>query len=344
MDQPGGPFAKIPVYDQKLYSNQDSNICYAISASELIDARRFHDGDERLAKLTSPVAVALNYKLGTNSFLDPKRPESLGRGDELHALNSVNRKMVCDQRWLSQFFGRKNVDRFVSSILDDIAIYQKSMSRLNNRAANGPSCGQPSLKRDQIGNLSDLLEIVRAAAIKSNPLERAAVFIAGLCKGHEIFVNIPAPQSLVTNMPSDKMMDEITTLLHNPEFNKAEVRDKYKLYLHQLKIDKERASALKLAKVNELLDGPQPIPVAISFNPGVFHQNEESSIGNHNAVIIGRRSTEDGCEFLVRDSYGPSCLGSDGKARYSFPCTRGSVWIPAGRLMKATYGLTWIPH
>lgn len=58
LDQPGGPLEHIPVMDQ----GKGVNICYAIIASQMVDAIRFSDGDRNHNHLTSLLA-AFNRKL-----------------------------------------------------------------------------------------------------------------------------------------------------------------------------------------------------------------------------------------------------------------------------------------
>ncbi len=57
LDQGNGPFAKLPVYHQALGTDQDTNLCYAITAAQLIDAYRIQGGDQR-ENLTSPLSIA----------------------------------------------------------------------------------------------------------------------------------------------------------------------------------------------------------------------------------------------------------------------------------------------
>ena len=61
LDKDGGPFSQIPVYDQMRFAKEDSNVCYAISIAQLVDARRGAHG-EKIPPLSAPLSIALNYK------------------------------------------------------------------------------------------------------------------------------------------------------------------------------------------------------------------------------------------------------------------------------------------
>ncbi|MGZ3696040.1 MAG: hypothetical protein ACXWQO_18440, partial [Bdellovibrionota bacterium] len=64
----------------------------------------------------------------------------------------------------------------------------------------------------------------------------------------------------------------------------------------------------------------------------------------HSALVVGRtfNPTTKSCEFLVRDSYGPGCVDTEGKPRYDWDCENGSVWMDSKQLMKSTFHLFWL--
>lgn len=78
-------------------------------------------------------------------------------------------------------------------------------------------------------------------------------------------------------------------------------------------------------------------PVSISFWPKVLaygvHVPPQPHDPSHIATIVGRRKTERGCEYLVRNSWGTGC-----QYYYSgFKCEGGHVWVPESTLSPAVF-------
>ncbi len=90
-----------------------------------------------------------------------------------------------------------------------------------------------------------------------------------------------------------------------------------------------------------------PQPVAIAYCEDVLRDKSIRSVdssgkrvdckNHHLSVVIGSRPTDDGkCEFLVRNSYGASCVP------YAWPCKRGQVWVHQDALSYNIEGFTWL--
>lgn len=100
-------------------------------------------------------------------------------------------------------------------------------------------------------------------------------------------------------------------------------------------------------ELSELLDKPNPQPVAIAYCSDVLDNKEKKSIdksgkrndctGPHVSVVVGSRKQESGkCEYLIRNSYGTSCNG------YDWPCEEGQIWVDGEALGSNTESLIWL--
>ncbi len=77
LDKDGGPFERLPIYDQNRNAKYDSQLCYAVTASLLIDANRSNAG-ESIPPFTAPLSVALNYKI-QQTHLPPEKKDNICR-------------------------------------------------------------------------------------------------------------------------------------------------------------------------------------------------------------------------------------------------------------------------
>jgi len=335
LDQNGGPFEKLPVYDQNRYAKEDSNLCYAVSAALLIDSNR-HERGATIPPFTAPLSVALNFKVHMESIHQPKKTTSpepskfpyslVGAGDIFTAINANQSKNVCDQRFLQNFddaMGRENLPKvkigseldsstknFLSNVLDQIERYERDsqiVKRTNDRAE---SLNQFFRCRNSTGasNVTDILAAAKAAHQAANPLRKAAAFVEELCKSNSFAVTTPPAGNIF-----------------------AELGDNGK----KIEVD---------AKLNELLKSKKAVGVGFCHD-ALATKGEANCSRFHASVIIGRRFNQETntCELLVRDSYGPSCKTPHGTPRYVWPCERGNVWVPSETFIKSIYNVSWIP-
>jgi hypothetical protein len=149
--------------------------------------------------------------------------------------------------------------------------------------------------------------------------------------------NCPAcdsPQNL------DQMVDSACKTRLNP---------KQKLVVAPIQFDPLDSPKAKEAAINAILDNKNS-PVGIAHDYTVL---TDGDVGNtlafdnfglhngHDSIIVGRRwnKTAQRCEYLVRDSYGPSC------AKYYDPkmCEAGNIYVSADRLMNAVQSAYYLP-
>ncbi len=321
LDRDDRAFTQIPVYNQAIDVKSDPDICYAVAASELIDAHRFQSG-ENLVTLSSPLSIALkarsdDLKLVSHErvfTMDDSNPVTymVGGGNMKSALEANQGQKVCDQRWLDdrvKLISEKSGGLALDSFL------------INSNFGRSSHIG-PELISKAISHL-DLL-----------------------CVDHVLTNQYPKPIELLP--PCGNYLDAQLVLaekLKDPNITQPErkrlAQDFYQLF------DEDNEIQVLGEQVMALLDGPHPQAVGIGYVYSAIQSIEfRGSIGAHASVIIGRKinSQNKRCEFLVRDSYGSECNDKNGQPRYSLPCENGSVWVDARSLMKSTMALTWIPY
>lgn len=321
LDGVTGPFSRLPVYNQSLGTEMASNICYAITASQLMDAYKIVHGDQS-GSLSSPVSIALRTRLFESVKPDSSRKLSyddsdplsflIGGGSIAGALNYNRDKPLCDQKWLDSYttlLGNSDagdsIDKFVLGLVDGVkilapnrALIQMTLDRLTQKCAGHvidtkfPNVGEQSSPG------GDFLEA-----------------------NYELVKKLQDP---------DLTSDQRKTLVN--EFNE--------------RFDPERKIQLFAQTINHELEKDGSTGIGIGYLYRALRSNgNRDSIGAHASVIIGRRinpvSTK--CEYLVRDSFGMDCRAKDGTQRYELPCVNGSVWVEARDLLKDTMNLTWIP-
>jgi hypothetical protein len=161
----------------------------------------------------------------------------------------------------------------------------------------------------------------------------------GFCR--EVDLPLERVESVLRNYPAcggapsmDQMVDSAC---------KMRITPKQKLELDPVRFDPFDSPKAKEAAIDAILDKQQK-PVGIAHDYTVL---TDSRVGNtlafdnfglhnaHDSIIVGRQWNRNlqRCEYLVRDSYGPSC------AKYYDPkmCQAGNIYVPADRLMNAVY-------
>jgi hypothetical protein len=229
MDQKGGAFEKIPVYNQSKFSEEEDsvrfmekkisasgqNLCYAITSSELIDADRFIKGD-KLDTLTSPLSIALNHKtlmnaispelfLGTGSGTDD--PTVIGPGNPMMAIISNRGQRVCDQRWLEKYAAMmessgpseipdsptgRSVRTFFKGVFDQIQkVSQLSGSLVLKQKVLNDYFACRTAPQGQ--NMKSIISAAHAALLSTGEIPKAQIFLMNLCKENSLLLNPPKP-------------------------------------------------------------------------------------------------------------------------------------------------------
>lgn len=319
LDQAGGPLANLPVYNQSLGITADPDICYAVTASELIDAYRVqHQG--AIHTLASPLSIALRARLhdlrfpleGRSSSYDDSNPITfmIGGGSVVRAMNASRQQMVCDQQWLEPSI-KLFKDSASAQAVDRYLLESKSPKFI--------------------------------APYNSKIIESALEHLGHHCGAHQFSLEFAAPTEL--NRPNGDYLGEQLSLAKEIQsgFLSTEAQTQ-KIKAFQEKFDPEKRIKLFGEAIERLLSANTPIGIGYMYR-SLKEVDHLGSLGGHASVIVGRRWGPEThqCELLVRDSYGPSCVAANGKPRYELPCENGSVWVNARTLLQDTLSLAWIP-
>jgi hypothetical protein len=367
LDKTNGPFTKIPIYNQtKFDTREDSpsqnfsqhdisasgeNLCYAVTACQLIDANRFKK-DKSLNQLCSPVSLALNHKTkfselpdnllrGTEVYKEDEKASVIGPGNSILAIMANQGQPICDQRWFEKYAsmmaGNENTEvsndpngRSVRSFFT--AAFQQidaAAAVSNSLASKAPTLNKYFECRSDNSNTQDILKIAQAAAAASDPIPRAQIFLAKLCKDHSFSAAFPQPKNYEgIEMALDRPLNDLYGSTSDDD-GKREILKR---------IGKNRAQR-RVEKISSLLSGPNPKPVGIGYVHSMLtDKNAGGGWADHTSIIIGQRWNGQSCEFLLRDSYGAkNCAGA------LYPCDNGSFWIPQEALSQSTSSVYWIP-
>jgi len=104
------------------------------------------------------------------------------------------------------------------------------------------------------------------------------------------------------------------------------------------------------AKMTEDLDRKldQNVPVGVYYYHNILNYNYTPRKGPlHISSIVGRRFNDlsNECEYLVRDSYGKSCLdvfNQYPKYHIEYQCDKGNVWVPVKMLMNSATSIFYL--
>lgn len=373
LDKNGGPIEKLPVYDQNRNAKDDTNLCYATTASLLIDANR--SLREEVPPFTAPLSISLNYKMQQSKLAlklqDPTNPSDpstlafnlVGGGYIDTAIEANQDEFVCDQRFLQKFDnaigddqGSKfklgssqdtTTENFLKNILDQTEKYRRD-SQLIDRVVSRTAALNDFFRckaDSQYSNIGDILEAAKAAHSATNPLKKAATFLTKLCQKNSFKIRTPKVKKL-DGIDGDYLTEnmELVKKLSDATFNQDQRLQLVKDF--QDKFDPKKKIAKLEKQINDLLGAEVPTPIGIGYcHDSLSSKGEVNCAPAHASVIIGRRFNQQTktCELLVRDSYGPNCNNSDGTARYAWPCENGNVWIESNKLLRSASSVTWIP-
>lgn len=312
LDTADNPISLIPVYNQAKNS-QDTDLCYAISASILGDAYRLTK-NSKLTSISSPLSIALYAKQNSEYST-----EKIGLGYVHQAIAASKDQMICEHAWLMK-------------------LKIGSLQNIKDLESTSPlHCRDNRDNRDN--NLLEIFQVLEAATGQIQTIQSLSSFLRNLCEGHDHFFAVPEAKVFSID-PNEYLiaMKRLIAVQTQPNPDPAE-------RAHLMALLKEHqdptAKAKKFeVKLNELLDRRAPQPVAISYCMSSLNTKEhENCVPAHSSVIMGRRLNKEtnACEYLVRNSYGVECT-----KKYAWPCESGSLWVPASHLLKSTTSLTWL--
>lgn len=310
LDAPGKSMSKIPVMDQ------DSKwICYAYTASQMVDAWRFSHGDTDYDHLTSPIAAAVFYASQRRDY----PAEDIDYGWQADAVSSIAKNGSCGYKSIYSKFGQNGLREYFGELknhFNEFAIlaYQKSVP----------------------------------ASVKTKFAQQVQ------CSIQKAGTGVPVPTIIeITNALSQPSYLKYLEKLFKPvcDNNSKQVKDipaAKKLWMQDIP-ERERFTKIQ-GQMNDQFNNPNPQPMSINYCENVLWDKKTVGIdssgqfnwsackSHHISVVVGQRPTNDGrCEFLVRNSYGQSC--------YAYPdwkCENGQVWVDSKTLINNMHGLSWL--
>lgn len=307
LDSPGKPMSRIPVMDQ-----DSKSICYAYSASQMVDAWRFSHGDKDFNHLTSPPATAIFY---TSQRTDSHKT-NVDFGWEADAIASIARNGSCDYRTIYHKFGQNGLNEYFDELkfhFDQFKLqsYQRSVYTLN--VTKQIQC---SIRKAGKGFPIPMIAEITSALSQPSYIKYLEQLFKPICaKNMKQISGIPPAKRL--------FMKDLA----------AEDRIK--------KVQKQ---------INSQLNSSNPQPMGIGYcenvlwNKNIVGINTTGEVNwnscnvEHSSIIIGQRPTSEwGCELLVRNSHGQSC-----HAYHDWDCENGQIWVDSTSLIKNMTELSWL--
>jgi hypothetical protein len=315
LDEKGGPVDAVPIHSQP----DDIGICYAIVASELVDAYRFSDPSADRKQITSFLATAAYYSGVHREELNKMHissPNGLDAGDTAPAVEVLEQMGGCDQNRLFKSDKDIDVERNISDFKDLLKLYQKKEKKAPEEAVS--SVFQ---KLDE-SSYSDSLSIFQndVGRIFSHPEFYQCIddFLTEACKNITIpLSDLPKPQ-VVPFKDTDKEADR----------KKAFVET----LTASLAAEHPQPIGIEYCVETLLLDSSDPM-------------SRNASCTGHGSLIVGSRTGKDGqcSEVLIRYTKGPQC----DPAVINAACDKqvpGEYWVPLDKLVPKTQNLIYLKH
>ncbi len=325
LDSPGRSMSRIPVMDQ------DSKwICYAYTASQMVDAWRFSHGDKDYNHITSPPATAVFYASQRTDYAS----KDVDYGWQSDAVASVVKNGSCDYKAIYNKFGQKGLSEYFGELkkyFDEFQVkaYQQSIDTNKNIAYRA---------RDYANNKVGEIKYARAVqcAMRSANSETP---IPGI---FEITDALSQPSYL-------KYLEKLFKPVCQKNLKKVDaVPAAKKVWMRDFS-EKERVEKVQ-KQINEQFNSKNPQPMGINYCANVLYDKNVQGMYNngefnwnacdshHISVVIGQRPTSDGrCEFLIRNSSGQSC-----NAYPDWKCENGQIWVDSSTLIKNLNGISWL--
>jgi hypothetical protein len=255
---PNEALASVPSWSQG-----HSNLCYAYSASTLIDAYRFQKGDKDVKHFTSPLLLAARTIEKYSAI-----GSTLSGGKVEHAFASARNFGSCDIKFISDKLGPYETDRILTTLSDQYKESQKQDS-------------------DKSLIAEELIQFLQSAGIRSENLPTMAEVEKNFSLKRDEFV----AETLLKFCGDTKNLNAMPspTLLFRPRATRDELL--------------ERLQGLLTARIPvginfcaNVVTNPEHFGY-LEKGEWVCKQRM-----NHSAIIAGRKIKDGQCQFLVQDS------------------------------------------
>jgi hypothetical protein len=309
LDTEGAALGSYPVFDQaNADAGTDMNICYAATAAHLLDTfRASRQASANRTEITSPWWVAVNY----SSSFKKEENSDVQFGEPDKALEAVKKDGACSQEDLFGSQPTEEIIRFHEMLKD---FYQ---SAAINKTQEKESLGKLEGILQKMGFMKDPTALA-SVSMKAIQEKTFVLFLRtlfqGKCQGkvkQEPGFQIERIDADRKGLSNDEKDDIISQTL-------------------------AKSLPIEVSICSQVLRNPSSKPSA----------DFKSRCMRHSVLVVGSRSTQGQCQYLVRDTYGTeSCRRKrNGEPWYhpSLECQNGQVWVPAQALMSNTWGMTRI--
>jgi len=329
LDQTPGAFSQIPIHNQ-----ESSDLCYAYTASQLVDAWRFSHGDTRTGHHTSAVVAGVYHALDVEERVGGRIRATAGGaslvsgGNIYQLIDTLRSKGSCSHEHIQAISARANslyvpadgfpdpYQRFMTAIQSSHLSHEYDQLIANFQLSDSRFCPHyigPGLNPKFIpGILSFLRE-----------LSGAEVAVQETCRSQTIDLSTIPRMNGITNQ--------------------------------QARANTARGfTGAYTDAVNTRLSRPNPQPVSVSYcvdflgNKDFRKYSPDGTprdgceIGRHLSVIIGRREVAGRCQFLLRNSFGPDCTDRRYDSRWRDSCQQGQFWIDAEAMAQNADEFGWL--
>ncbi len=305
-----GVMAQLPVFDQAGPDwNQDTNICYAAAAAQLVDAFRLQKSPAKKKQPISPWWVATNY-----STLYKKADEGLEFGEIAKALQAMKDKGVCSQEDLFADLKPEKVVHF----------YHLLKEYFTKNSLGKPAHAGSNEKLSALLKESEFTTDSSLANEMSHHARHATTFVS--------FV-----ESLLGDKCKGKISTEDEFNFQRIEFDRSGLSRQERARLIHSTL--RATQPLEASICSQMLREPGYRGVSAQ---GAYSE----SCLRHSVMVIGSRKNQGQCDYLVRDMYGAGSCSREinGKPWYNpaLECTGGQLWISQKLLLDNAWGLTRI--
>jgi len=322
---PGEAMEHVGVRDQTSEAH-----CYAEVAAQMVDAWRFTHGDTHYAHQTSGYALALEASLNLFETGISRPDGTVSGGDVCRAVTSARNTGSCDRRAVLEHLIEGRIDRTVDILrgyYDEYHAWRDSRSAtlagIEAMTRGGASPGQEIacqlyteiLDRRIDSELRPSLDAILQLLDEENPLDYLQGMMTQACQAPHVIRLSRLPSC--TNLPT----------LSASMANGAVARS----------LQSQR-QPVAISYCSSVLSGGRGTETgAYGLLPAIARVPLPSCYP-HVSLVIGQRRnpTTRRCQFLVRNSWGDSCLGTGpasgrSSAQYSsdWQCEGGNIWVDA---------------
>lgn len=279
------------------WSQGHTNLCYSYSAASLIDYYRLTKGDKDQTHVTSPLLLSLKT---IENYQDLGSRFSGGKIE--HAFQTAKSFGTCGIQKVSDHLGSASTDL----ILETLSQYYEEFRE----------------SPENIGLIAEKLKVfLQRSRIKNEELPEIAEVERNLLLGESMFkIN-----TLMKYCGDAKNLNYLPTpkLLFQPDISPEEVNQQLQTNL-----------SLNIAVGINYCANIVTEPLHQGKMKGDKWLCDENK--NHSAIVVGRKTINGKCNYLVRDS------GCEGYSKNPKKCKRGEYWLEENQLVKNLHGIYWL--